>query len=366
MSIKCQKCGAENADTALFCQQCGAPMGFRAPTARQPMVETQAGKTSSESPSPSPSPYAAPRAANTAREVPTADVFGGFWRRFAAAIIDGIILNVAFYAVIIAVVGVASAAASEEVAGALAIGVYLLSFVANWLYFALMEASGARATVGKMALGIVVTDEAGERIGFGKATGRYFGKIISSFILGIGFLMAAWTRKRQGLHDMMAGTLVVRKSADPATIASGAIAPPASGGEIAGVIVAACFVFALPVIGILAAIAIPQYQTYTVRAKVTQAYYLAKPAQEAVSTYYAENEAVPATLADAGFVTPLSPHISDITIDAEGVISVNLAIPSLEGNSLLFIPEANDGKKLAWTCRSEDVSQKFLLPTCKG
>lgn len=364
MSIKCQKCGAENTDTALFCQQCGAPMGFRAPAARQPMVETSANKPS-ETPSPSASPYAAPRAANTGREVPTADVFGGFWRRFAAAIIDGIILNVAFYAVIIAVVGVASAAASEEVAGALAVGVYLLSFVANWLYFALMEASGAQATVGKMALGIIVTDEAGARIGFGKATGRYFGKIISSIIVGVGFLMVAWTRKRQGLHDLMAGTLVVRKSADPATIASGVVAPPASGAAIAGIIAAACVVFALPVLGILAAIAIPQYQEYVVRAELSQTYQLTKPAQAAVSAYYAKNESVPATLAEAGFVTPISPHISEVTIDAEGVISVNLAIPSQQGNSLLFIPELNDDKEITWTCRSEDIKQKLLPPMCK-
>jgi uncharacterized RDD family membrane protein YckC len=61
-----------------------------------------------------------------------------------------------------------------------------------------------------MALGIRVTDLDGGRISFGRATGRYFGKILSGLILGIGFLMAAFTERKQALHDLLAGTLVVR------------------------------------------------------------------------------------------------------------------------------------------------------------
>ena len=82
--------------------------------------------------------------------------------------------------------------------------------VAQWLYFALMESSSKQATLGKMALGIRVTDVNGNRIGFGRATGRHFAKILSGLILGIGFLMAAFTEKKQALHDMIAGTLVVK------------------------------------------------------------------------------------------------------------------------------------------------------------
>ena len=80
-----------------------------------------------------------------------------------------------------------------------------------WIYFAAFESSPKQATPGKMALGIKVTDLNGRRIGFGKATGRYFGKILSFIILGIGFIMIAFTEKKQGLHDKMAGCLVVNK-----------------------------------------------------------------------------------------------------------------------------------------------------------
>ena len=74
-----------------------------------------------------------------------------------------------------------------------------------------MESSVKRATLGKMALGIAVTDVDGRRITFMRATGRHFAKMISGLILLIGYLMAAWTKKKQGLHDILAGTLVVNK-----------------------------------------------------------------------------------------------------------------------------------------------------------
>ncbi len=80
-----------------------------------------------------------------------------------------------------------------------------------WLYYALFESSSKQATLGKMALGIVVTDIDGNRISFGRANARFWSKIISGMILGIGFLMAAFTEKKQGLHDMIAGTLVIKK-----------------------------------------------------------------------------------------------------------------------------------------------------------
>jgi uncharacterized RDD family membrane protein YckC len=84
--------------------------------------------------------------------------------------------------------------------------------VLQWLYFALMESSAHQATLGKMALGIIVTDMQGQRLTFGRATGRFFAKILSGCMIYIGFIMAAFTERKQALHDMIASTLVVRKS----------------------------------------------------------------------------------------------------------------------------------------------------------
>lgn len=87
----------------------------------------------------------------------------------------------------------------------------LLGMVIAWLYSAVMESSPAQATLGKMAMGIKVTDLDGRPISFGRATGRHFGKIISGLLLLIGYIMAAFTERKQALHDIMAGCLVVRK-----------------------------------------------------------------------------------------------------------------------------------------------------------
>jgi uncharacterized RDD family membrane protein YckC len=84
--------------------------------------------------------------------------------------------------------------------------------ILNWLYYAIFESSSWQATLGKKALGLEVTDLAGNRISFGRATGRFFAKIISTLILFIGYIMAGFTEKKQALHDILAGTLVIRKS----------------------------------------------------------------------------------------------------------------------------------------------------------
>ena len=86
----------------------------------------------------------------------------------------------------------------------------LVNVAAGWLYYSLMESSKTQATLGKMALSLKVTDLEGNKISFGRATGRYFGKIISGMIMMIGYILAGITEKKQALHDMMAGCLVIR------------------------------------------------------------------------------------------------------------------------------------------------------------
>jgi uncharacterized RDD family membrane protein YckC len=142
----------------------------------------------------------------------TADAFGGaavqptgyagFWRRFAAVFIDGIILSIVLIPLNLAFRDPQQQASVY----------YPISTLVNWLYFAFMESSARQATLGKMALGIVVTDLEGNRIGFGRATGRYFAKILSGLILLIGFIMAGFTAKKQALHDILASTLVVKRA----------------------------------------------------------------------------------------------------------------------------------------------------------
>ena len=89
---------------------------------------------------------------------------------------------------------------------------FLLGPIINWLYFTISESSSWQATLGKKMLGLYVTDERRHRLSFGRANGRYWSKVISGLVLGIGFLMVGFTKRKQGLHDKIAGTLVFRRT----------------------------------------------------------------------------------------------------------------------------------------------------------
>jgi len=140
-------------------------------------------------------------------------VYGGFWLRVVAAILDQLILvgvGMLTGGIIGFIAGLTGNGPNSQAWPAVTVVIQLVGLVIGWLYFALQESGPKQATLGKRALGIKVTDLSGQPISFGRATGRHFGKIVSGLILGIGFIMAAFTQRKQGLHDMMAGTLVVK------------------------------------------------------------------------------------------------------------------------------------------------------------
>jgi uncharacterized RDD family membrane protein YckC len=145
-------------------------------------------------------------------------VHAGFWRRCAAYMLDSIILSVAML-VVFGLIGFATAALiagnHPGIAGLLVFLAYVLLIVGMWLYFAKFESGPSQATPGKRVMGIKVTDDKGQRIGFGRATGRFFGKIISGMIMNIGYMMAGFTGRKQALHDLMAGCCVVFKEVEP-------------------------------------------------------------------------------------------------------------------------------------------------------
>ncbi|MCE7862170.1 MAG: RDD family protein [Bacteroidetes bacterium CHB5] len=154
--------------------------------------------------------------------------YAGFWLRLVAIIIDGIIIGVAqsfIFVPILAALGLGFANSVEtmdisdpdQAAGIMASvmammgGYWILSLTIQVLYSTLMESSKLQATVGKLALGLKVTDLQGNKLDFTKALIRNLCKIISNFTLLIGYIMAGFTEKKQALHDMIASTLVLKK-----------------------------------------------------------------------------------------------------------------------------------------------------------
>jgi uncharacterized RDD family membrane protein YckC len=152
---------------------------------------------------------------------PTQPEYAGFWLRLAAYIIDYFVLGFVIGTMVIFVglaMGLSTAifydmedTANQMVVITLCIIFGIVSFAASWLYYAVLESGSYQGTLGKMVINLKVTDMEGERISFARASGRFFGKILSSFVIYIGYIMIGITEKKQGLHDILAGCLVVRK-----------------------------------------------------------------------------------------------------------------------------------------------------------
>jgi uncharacterized RDD family membrane protein YckC len=94
--------------------------------------------------------------------------------------------------------------------GIMELVIWVGAIIVTWLYFAKMESGPGQATYGKRVMGLKVMDMAGQRLTFGRASGRFFGKIVSGMTMYIGFIMAGFTERKQALHDMIAGTLVIK------------------------------------------------------------------------------------------------------------------------------------------------------------
>ncbi|MCW0392407.1 RDD family protein [Xanthomonas sacchari] len=168
------------------------------------------------------SPYAAPSAVldGGARVVGGGEVVqAGFWKRVAAYLIDaflvGIVANVIQFVVMLGFFGITGFGKQPDFSTAAGIVMllllYLLPMAIAALYYGLFHASTKQATLGKMAVGIKVVRTDGSRITLSRGVGRYFGFMLSSLTLGIGLLMAAFTERKQALHDMLCDTLVVDK-----------------------------------------------------------------------------------------------------------------------------------------------------------
>ena len=206
----CIRCGTMLPEGAAFCSSCGAPVttGTETAAAAEPPPAANSG------------PWAAAAAGPFAAGA--ALVYGGFWRRFWSYLIDRFILGVVFmpvgFMVFVPMLATQSGGWTDTDLPAEAITAFLgatltvafLALLGSWFYYALMQSSSRQATLGQLALGLRVTDLEGRRISFARASGRHFATVLTGLTFGIGYVIVLFTTRKQTLHDLVAGTVVVR------------------------------------------------------------------------------------------------------------------------------------------------------------
>jgi uncharacterized RDD family membrane protein YckC/Tfp pilus assembly major pilin PilA len=266
--------------------------------------------------------------------------YAGFWRRTGAYLLD--------YMLVIFAAGIIGAVLGPIIRGLMPLAV----LVSVWLYYALLESSELQATLGKKAVGIKVTDVEGNQISFARATGRLAGHLVSGITLGIGFAMAVFTSRRQTLHDMMAGTLVVGREWTDEEVAAAGPAPPAP--VWASVLVVLVVVLFGPFgLGIVAAIAIPAYQNYTIRAQIAEGLGQAEPYKAEVASAVAKGR----SLADVDFLDlnpagPKSKYVVSVRV-VHGAVAISYGLSAnrlIAGKELLLVPGLGEGQELVWVC----------------
>jgi len=197
----CPKCGKETDASGKFCQWCGADIE---------------------------SVQSIPVAIPEEDEGPEVGIYAGLGRRLIAFIVDFILIlvggsiiimffslmNGLKYAYYMTVSGVhysqlTEAGTLDAALGPIVAAFGMLFVIIPWLYYAGFESSRSQATPGKVLMNLVVTDLEGNKPTFARTTLRFFGKFISALIIFIGFIMIGFTKKHQGLHDKIAGCLVL-------------------------------------------------------------------------------------------------------------------------------------------------------------
>ena len=306
----CAKCGTNNLYTATECSACG--------TSLAPVEMTEL-------------------------------VYAGFWKRFAALFVDGLLVGFASILLMV-VLGLLLGMQSSL----MTVLYYLFMFGLSAYYFVSMEAGPNSATLGKRWLKLRVLDVDGNRLNTSRAFVRWLAHGISNITLYIGYLIQPFTERKQALHDIISSTIVVDDEPD---------------GSSTGLIVAliAGTILIIIVIGILAAVAIPAYSGYVAKAHVAQAYPQATAATQVLDQYFVANSKLPDTVAEAN----LPAYASDAatlryeTQTGQVIVEFSPGQGVLAGRHLYFTPTLLIDNTLEWKCSSKDIKPELLTAQCK-
>jgi len=264
--------------------------------------------------------------------------YAGFWRRCAAWTVDCIVVGIPAGVLEYLFFG-------EDTLRSLLFGVFVW-----WLYTSLMLSGPRHATFGMRVTGMAVLHaDSHTGITFGRATVRYMALAITAWI---GFLIQPITKRRQALHDLIARTIVVMQG---------------RAGLAPGYVFAInAFMPGLAVLGIVAAVALPAYQDYTTRARVSEVVHIGEQATKAVEAFADRRDAIPGRIEDTGF-SASSPYVASVIVDKRnGVVRVTTSFAPIANKAMVFVPSVNADQTISWQCFSDDIPKKYLPLSCRA
>jgi uncharacterized RDD family membrane protein YckC len=292
--------------------------------------------------------------------------YAGFWRRFAAYAIDYALLFLASALLTIVATELDVLPDDAPQLSAVVLAGYLL-------YCALFESSRRQATLGKLALGLKVTGLHGERIGIGRAVARFFARLLSVLTLCLGYLLIVVTKRRQGLHDFIAGTLVAYDATPrrPAWLVLGV-----SAGAL------------IPLLALLSAGVWAAYRDYAIRTQVTEGMDLAREYRNAIEAQWRNSPRGFVDLSSDSLGRGL-PHSGQYVESIEvvsGMIVISYggaASEALAGSVLTLVPALGPQRALGWACGYglppagfetvfeghagyTDIEQRYIPSSCRS
>ena len=256
-----------------------------------------------------------------------------------AFIVDAVLVTMIFFAI---------AYAALAVNGRLEGWAY---YIVAGLYLGLLPATPLQATFGKRMVGLRICDRSGNRIGVLRALLRLAALVPSVGIAGAGFVLAAFTPRRQALHDLAAGTLVVRRDATPEAIAE--VPPPVSALNRVSLVLG----YALLAFGV--------YYVHTVLDRqrryeeVNEAFLAAQQYKAEVEKALRSRSPVPAPTA-----TPRGAR--SISARPDGTIVIEVSDDLFAGGQVMLRPTTNAKGEVMWTCRAEKLPGASLPVWCRG
>ena len=329
----CEQCGYNNPPTEKFCRNCERDLsaGIIKPGRSTP----------------------SPQLIKNAQLI-----YAGFWVRFIASLLDVLLLAVCLILIAFAFAGLIALTGRDSIVQnpATKTFLYWAIIIASVLYHVLMESGPGGATLGKRWMNIRIVDTEGKRLTVVRALSRLLARLLTFLTLYIGFLLQPFTRRKQGMHDMLAGTLVVQDSENKKI-------------SIMASLLVLLFTLLVPVVALFSTAGLPLYQQYVLKVQLNNGMQVGQKATQAIAAFYRGHGRVPVQIADADSSIKTTHHVSAIEINQQnGELTLtfsNHAGKQISNKHLLFTPALAADHTISWQCHSSDLESRLLPASCK-